>query len=257
MSVYIYSVPKAGTYFFAELLEQLGLENTGFHINKDSYLDSKAFSLEANARTPSRTEVKKFFVPVIRKMKKDQFAFGHFPIPLNPHVATEHMKFLCTYRHPRKTLVSEFIDFRHRRSDVPWLSKKETPDDAEAFCKYLQRHGVGPHLTIVRNMVLLHHVLEHKLGDPALRRKSLFVNFEDALKSPAEVSRIAEFLDLPLKPAAAKALHGDVLGAETKTKATNLSIDRDALWTKEAEEIYANSLFPKAVEIGRLEGLHF
>ena len=32
MSIYIYSLPKAGTYFFAAFLAELGFEDTGLHI---------------------------------------------------------------------------------------------------------------------------------------------------------------------------------------------------------------------------------
>jgi len=257
MSVYIYTLPKAGTYFFAELLSNLGLNDTGYHLSRFSYLDTKAYSLEQNAATPGVAKIRKFFVPVVRKMQDNDVFFGHFALPRNLHVAPTHMKYICSYRNPEKTLVSEFIDFRFRRTDVGWLSREKVPDDFEAFELFLERHGLGPHLSIFKKIVVYHGTINHPLEDPEEREKVYFANFETVLKEPDMVRQIAEFLGISLQEGAAEAIHQKTLLAETKTKAVDLEVDRDLLWTDRARAIYAASDFPRAVSIAQEQGLRF
>ena len=58
MKYYIYTIPKSGTYFLAELLERIGLFNTGWHIEIFDYLDTKIFDLNVNSKFPSETSKK-------------------------------------------------------------------------------------------------------------------------------------------------------------------------------------------------------
>lgn len=257
MSVYIYSLPKAGTYFFAQLLSNLGLNDTGYHISRFSYLDTKAHPLEQNAATPGVAKIKKFFVPVVRQMQDNDVAFGHFPLPLNPQVVPEHMKYICAYRNPEKTLVSEFIDFRFRRTDLSWLSQVRVPDNRQAFELYLERHGTVAHLSIFRKIVLYHLSVTHPLTSTTERDRVCFVNFETALREPDTVRQIAAFLGTPLPEGAAETIHQKTLSAETKTKAVDLEIDRDSLWTNRARALYAASDFPRALSMAQEQGLRF
>lgn len=244
MSVYIFSLPKAGTYFFSSLLEKLGFHDTGFHISGSSYLDTKAHSLSVNAKTPGRAKVEKFFVPVIRSLGEKDVAAGHFPLPLNFKIAGRNSRYLCAYRDPMRTLVSEFIDFRFRREDVAWISKTEIVDDRVAFCAYLLRHGVKAHLNIFRNIALLRMIEQSPLCPDELRNTMYFVNFDHALIDPKVTAGIAAFLGVVLSEDDARARLQSALDAETKTKATGIAVDRDALWTDEARKIYEASEFP-------------
>ena len=257
MSVYIYTLPKAGTYFFAKLLSNLGLNDTGYHLSRFSYLDTKAHSLEQNTATPGVAKIRKFFVPVVRKMQGNDVFFGHFAVPRNLHVAPVHMKYICSYRNPEKTLVSEFIDFRFRRTDVNWISRENVADDSEAFETFLEHHGLGPHLSILKNIVVYHSTVNHPLVDPEERARVYFANFETVLKEPDMVRQIAEFLGISLQEGEAETILQKTLLAETKTKAVDLEIDRDLLWTDRAREIYAASDFPRVVTMAQEQGLRF
>jgi hypothetical protein len=255
MSVYIYTLPKAGTYFLAKLLSNMGFNDTGYHISKFSYLDTKSYSIRENSATPGIAKVRKFFVPVVRQMEENDVAFGHFPLPLNFSVAPEHMKYLCAYRDPQKTLVSEFIDFRFRRTDLPWIMQSAIVDDRRAFELYLERHGTGAHLSIFKKIVLYHVLVNQSLTDPRERNRACFINFDVILKEPDTVRQIADFLSAPLTRSAARSVHRQTLSAETKTKAVNLTIDRDLLWTERARSLYAASDFPCTIAIAREQGL--
>jgi len=255
MSVYIYTLPKAGTYFIAELLSNLGLNNTGLHLAMHRFLDTKRFSLEQNVETPGITEVRKFFVPVVREMKQEDILFGHFALPRNPEVAPPHMQYICSYRSPKKTLVSEFIDFRFRRTDVPWVSREEIADDATAFALYLERHGTGSHLGIFKSIIVYHSTVNHPLENPVERERACFVHFDTLLEQPGSVRKIAAFLGKDISLQEAASVHRKTLGAETKTKAVTLEVDREALWNARAQEIFSKSEFPQAIAIAREQGL--
>lgn len=255
MSVYIFTMPKAGTYFLAELLEQIGLRNTGYHINKTSYLDTKKFSLQQNMETPAIALVDTFFASVVWGLAPDEVAFGHFPVPLNPGVVPDHMKYLCAYRHPQKTLVSEFIDFRFRRSDIPWLSRQEIPDDREAFVVYLEQHGLWGQLNVFKNLVYYHMIAHHSLLPENQKNRAYFVNFQTVLQDAGIVRDIAAFVGRPVSEQGAENIHAAALSAETKTKTVGLDIDRDALWSDQAHSLYDMSELAPLVEIARRQGM--
>lgn len=257
MAVYIYSMPKAGTYFLAKLLESLGFEDTGFHIDRLEYLDTRSQPPEVNTATPAKARVRRFFVPVVRELTERQVAFGHFALPLNPAVLGDDGRYVCAYRDPRATLVSEFLDFRFRRTGVAWALPAAVPDDKDAFVAYLKRHGVTGHLAIFREFVLLRAMLASPLASPHLVRACHFVNFDHLRGDAQAVVPLARFLHVALDLAQAERHLAQTLAAETKTKATGLSIDRNALWTDEAEAIYARSRFPQIRRMAENLGLAF
>jgi hypothetical protein len=250
-------MPKAGTYFFSTLLEKLGFEDTGYHLSRDNYLDTKAHPLEVNATHPDKARVQRFFVPVVRELPARAVLAGHFALPLNFNVLGLKGVYLCAYRDPRKTLISEFIDFRFRRKDIPWLSRPVIADDREAFAAYLRHHGILAHLGIFREFVLLRSVVVSPLAPPVLQKNTYFVNFDHLRSEPRTALGIAKFLHADLTDAEVLQRVKAALSAETKTKATAIDIDRDAFWTEEAEEIYARSKFPAVKEMAENLGLEF
>jgi hypothetical protein len=255
MSVYIYTLPKAGTYFLAELLDGLGLNNTGYHMTRDAYLDTKKFSIDENAKTPAKATVMEHFASVIGRLQSNDVVFGHFPLPLNISVVPDDMKIICSYRHPVKTLVSEFIDFRFRREDIDWLSKKTIPNDQDAFAHFMKEHGIMAHLPILRRIVFYKHLVNHPLTPPLHKSRALFVNFDHVLRDYRHTKHIAHFLGFDLSEDEAKELHKKTLSSETKTKAVDLKINRSALWNDDSRATYANSGFPQSIVMGRIEGL--
>ena len=250
LKIYIHTIPKAGTYLLAEYIENLGFHNTGYHISQNNYLDTKSFNHEENAVTPSITAKNKFFIAQLRSLRKRDVAFGHLPAPLVNWLFPD-MYFVCAYRNPRKTLVSEFVDFRFRRSDVRWLSKEKIAGDADAFATYLRNHG-AIHMSIFSQMLAAATLFQDPIFTRYEAQKAIFVNFDDFLAGPGEARRIAEFLGVDVTMA--EEARTRAISAETKTKATNLDIDRAAFWTEEAEAIYHDLQIPayiqKAVDTG-------
>ena len=247
MKIYIYTIPKAGTYFLADFIARLGFSNTGFHVSQKSFLDTAAFDLETNARFPSKTKQKQLFYRTLTRMSDGELAFGHFPVPLMSWMFPDFY-FVCAYRHPRRTLVSEFIDFRFRRADIAWISRDSIADDRQAFCAYLLRHGQA-HMTIFSQMLGVTMLLNEPLCRRFQHERMHLLNFDRFLQGPEGALALAEALgvDPALAPEALEATRA----AETKTKATDLKVDRTALWNDEAEDIYARLDAEAFVQRGR------
>lgn len=236
MKIYIYTIPKAGTYFLADFIARLGFNNTGWHVNRGSFLNTARFDVETNARFPSKAMEKQGFQKTLGLMNDGDIAFGHFPVPLMAWLFPE-FTFVCSYRHPRETLMSEFIDFRFRRADVPWVSREKVADDREAFALFLAKHGPN-HMAVFSQMLAVSLLRNEPLCRRFQPSQFHIVNFSSLLKDPGEATALAEALGRPAEAAAA-ALQA-TKEAETKTKATGLDIDRAALWSDAAEEFYAD-----------------
>ena len=256
MSVYIYTIPKSGTYFFAAMLELLGLENTGIHIMKEHYLDTKRFDLNVNSKYPSRTLVKQDYRKTIRSLSENQIAFGHYPLPMIPFSSQRHTKFLCAYRHPRETLVSEYIDFRFRRKDIPWISPEKIPNHKKAFIRFMRRHGVTHHYDSIKYFVYTAQYLHSPIGYRK-RRKTQFYNFDKTLIDPQESNKISKFIGKPIEINRAAAFLEALKSTETKTKVNDIKIDRQSLWTAKAEELYHERGFDRLITKARNVGLEF
>lgn len=230
MKLYIHTVPKAGTYLLAAFMENMGFDNTGYHVSQDNYLDTRKFSLDENAKTPSITNVQQYFVTLLRGLHDNQMAFGHLPVATLSWALPAY-RFICAYRHPKKTLLSEFIDFRFRRLDVDFVSRDLIKDDGEAFVRYLNEHG-PIHMTVFSGMLATATLFSNPVFIRYPANRAIFINFDDFLQSSGPAHAIAQHYGLDAQrvdDAWQKAL-----ATETKTNATSLKIDRDALWTAEA-----------------------
>ncbi|MAM62601.1 hypothetical protein [Maritimibacter sp. UBA3975] len=251
MKVYINTIPKAGTYFTAEFLAQLGFTDTGFHVGLNDVLRTKDFPLSVNIETPTATIENRPYAEVIRGLKDGEVAFGHFPVALRP-LRFPGLRFICTYRHPRKTLMSEFVDFRYRRRDVRWMSRDNFQDDDAAFVAFLRQKGPVQmdrwnELLGIRRLVLL------RVPGFSPRRYA-FCSFDDLLEGDASGEALARWLGRD--PARVPEALARARAAETKTKATGLEVDRKRLWSAEAERAYSAIGFERKMKAARRLGLN-
>lgn len=247
MKLYIYTIPKAGTYFLANLIGRMGYENTGYHINATDYLDTLNFDMNTNRELPHKTEKDVTFLPVLKSLKDRQLAFGHFPAAALPGILPCY-KFVCAYRHPKKTLMSEFIDFRFRRKDVDWITPTVIPDHKRAFETYLKRHGVVQE-KIFANMLAVSMSVNEPSCTPFAPKNYHFLNFDEMLAKPeSSLKSLAKFLEFEAEEL--MPLFEGVRNSETKTKATSISIDRESLWTREAVKLYEARSFDAIVDRG-------
>ncbi|NDY89915.1 hypothetical protein [Ideonella livida] len=255
--LYVFTLPKAGTYFLAELASRLGWYHSGIHLGEDHYLDTAAQSLAENAHNPSAVRRQQPFTRTLAELPAGALCVGHMP-PLyfnRPHQA--EVAVLACRRHPREALVSEFIDFRFRRDDelVRWIHPRTVPDHLAAFTLYLRQHG--PVMAdIVATWVAYHqlrqsswYVRTRPIGEYAA------VDFETLMGAdPLPALRtIARAFGQRLDDANLLDLHARAKAADNKTKAVGqrFPIPREALWTPQAEAAYQDLGMP---ELARLLG---
>lgn len=247
--VFLSTIPKAGTYLVAEFIAQLGYCNTGYHIAFDHYLDTKNFDYDTNSEAPSKTVKSANFAEVLEDLKPGDMAFGHLN-PLDfPNDLRGNFHFVCGYRAPRLTLISEFIDFRFRRKDVEWLSTATVSDDKDAFDIYLKNHG-QKHRSIWARFLAFHGFQQRQ--PPTIATSServMFYDFAAVLSpqtGPAQLQRLAAFLGTDLDSGETVRTHQRLLQTRTKTSSHDMTLDlpRAELWTPAADRLYGLMGFP-------------
>ena len=147
-SIYLYTVPKAGTYLLSNALEELGFKNSGFHISFNGYLDTLGHTAETNRFFPSRTVVKQPFIKTFKSCY-GMLSFGHLSPSFLPPGILKEFNIICSYRDPFEVLVSEFNDFRFIRRDVKFCSKETCANDITAFTIYLKTQ-----VTVIRDIMI-------------------------------------------------------------------------------------------------------
>ena len=243
--VYIYTIPKAGTYLMSAFVHALGWASSGWHVAQNKVLRTLELDERTNREEPSLAMAPTNYLNSFRTLPEAQHSFGHFNplfVPTTLLMDKEY-RVLALRRHPREVLVSEFIDFRHRRRDVAWVSVAAVPDHAEAFALYLRQHG-----PVIRNICTQFLLLDHVQALPDYRAlcggpRVMTLDFRafvgDA-NGPDAALAIARFLGDERGGAEIAALREQALAADNKTKATELALpyERQALWTSAAHEAY-------------------
>lgn len=253
MKIYVYSIPKSGTYFIADFLGRVGFTNTGYHVMANYFLDTHSVDLAVNASTPAAVMKSASFVQTLRLVPPRGVAFGHFPAPYLPDLIPRYT-FICAYRHPRKTLLSEFVDFRFRRTDIDWLASDAVISDQDAFCLYLERHGPS-HMRIFSEMLGVATLVQDELFVHMDPQRFHFVNFDHVLADSKAMTQLGRRLGVSADDA--RRAYAETLSAETKTKATNIGIDRNALWSPAAERAYRDLGAEAYVKRGKALGWAF
>jgi hypothetical protein len=244
--VYIYTVPKAGTYLASAFVHRLGWSSSGWHIEQERLLQTLDVDAHDNRVFPSKASVDMPFMTSLRSLRPGQHAFGHFCPLFVPFTTLQNFDFriLCFHRHPRETLVSEFIDFRCRRRDVEWLGEAAVADFREAFVLYLNRHGPIVQKVFTELLLFMKTSRSPEYAGLAGGDRVLLVGFRRFLSpdtGPRVALRIARFLGHDGRAAEVADWRTEALAADNKTKATDLALPcpRDALWTPAAETAYA------------------
>jgi hypothetical protein len=244
--VYIYTIPKSGTYLMSGFLRELGLRSSGMHIALNHTLETHAVDSATNLRSPSKAMVQKLYIDAFRSVPPRQHAFGHLsPLYLPAGIINRRgYQFIAVKRHPREVLESEFVDFRHRRLDVDWVSESSIPDPQQAFETYLSRHGA-----VIRDICIEFMLLEQIAHSPMYqhlmggRNRHLFVDFSrfiDRGAGPRVAAGIATFLLDHTDTVDVRLAWQKALEADNKTKATMMKLpyERASLWTTAAEAHY-------------------
>ncbi len=242
---YIFTIPKAGTYLMDAFLTCLGSSPTGWHVSMNHYLDTLQFDAQTNKAEPSKTNVKRPYLASFKQVPAGGHAFGHFNPLFVPPAALNALNYrvIAVRRHPREVLVSEFIDFRHRRTDVRFVSEATIADPVAAFETYLREHG-----PVIRNICANYVLLQDTSKNIFYRQimgheRSLFLDFRqfiDAKRGGETAQRIAQFLHLDLTPEQVLERWHEALDADNKTKSDDVQLGygRESLWSDKANALY-------------------
>lgn len=253
--LYIFTLPKAGTYFLAQLLSRMGWYDSGIHLAEDHYLDTHRQDLQSARCRPLDVMRTQSYDLTLRALPYGALCFGH----MNPmYFARPHLSevaVLACRRHPREALVAEFIDFRFRRDEdwVRWVHPSRIPDDRLAFAEYLRQHG-----RVIADIVatyIAYRQLRQTDFYTGTREMGEYVDlrFEDLMgPAPLPAMRsIAQTFGQRLDDATLIDILTGARGAENKTKSVgeSIAVDRAALWTPQAEAAYQTHGFPRLAEL--------
>jgi hypothetical protein len=218
----------------ATALEMIGIRNTGWHLNVESYQDTNAYTHDRNKTHPSTTEKKQMYIKTLSLLPDQSLCFGHLSPIFFPPIIQKEIKVIAVWRDLKEVLVSEFIDFRFRRKDVGWASKEMIPSDYEAFHIYMLNYS--PTIRDIANIFLSTRALfNNKHFNCACGDERYFeLNFSVFLSDTGleELKRIATFVQSPLSDYSLKKTYRQALEAENKTKSNGvkLNFQRNELW---------------------------
>jgi len=236
-ALYVYTLPKAGTYLLSSVLEELGVENSGFHISFTSYLDTLAFPSEVSRSAPSSTRINGQYIKTF-KQSAGKIAFGHLSPSFLPPGVLKRTSVIAAYRDPMEVLVSEFNDFRFIRNDVAFCSREIEPDDPAAFTLYLERQAI-----VIRDiMVEMCRYLDsfaNTLYRPKYADHIPIVIDYNRLKDPDYLS-LMDCLFRHLLPSSQKTFTlalETTFSKPTKTKSSGYSFDLQSLWSTYNQEL--------------------
>jgi len=207
--VIVVSIPKAGTYLVAQLLQQMGVVNSSLHIRYDDQkigiYDFRNAPLKMSASEKNQCFLEMPLTEALSMIRIGEFGVGHLPpVPEVKKQLYPNFKIIFMVRDLRDCLIShmryminigEITEEKHS-----WIT---IDNDKEKFRQYLLNYAdlVGP----LVNMRLM-ACWEYDLRNPCQGMEILKLRFEDLtgkdkLAARTAVRGLAEFLQLSLSDA--------------------------------------------------------
>jgi hypothetical protein len=135
------SVPKSGTYFLSEILEQLGITKTHFHISRNEFSDYRGGTLGEYRSYPEKFRREAAYEVPLRSLAQSHHAVGHLPCESDVRDTCRKLgiKVLFLYRDLRDCLIS-YMRFlastgRDASATSDWMKAPEGPDRLRSFLR--------------------------------------------------------------------------------------------------------------------------
>jgi len=229
--VVVLSIPKAGTYLLARLLQMVGYEDTEVHLSSKFFADYRWKTLEQKREYSLRVFVNMEASDVTKMIRTGQFVVGHLPCNAEMKETFSRLKKIFAYRDLRDAIVSH-MRFCARKN-IPGLeSWSALPDGPEKLLKFINTtHGreffdmVGPMVGWLSESNVLPVSFEKLYDDGSIET------------TYGEIGKILEYLEIPDHIIPKKELIQKVFGTETVTfsgKRTN----REVFWSDKVEQLF-------------------
>ncbi|MDD9897779.1 MAG: sulfotransferase domain-containing protein [Candidatus Melainabacteria bacterium] len=224
------TIPKAGTYFLAEILSEIGAKNRHLHVAKNHAENLLRFGEEVNKFTPSKAKLPLKLDQALYTVQAGEFVFGHIAKPLLNDFALENFKIIYSYRDHKEAMQAEFYWFREIRRDMQEEFTRHSDLSAQDhFIKYLEIFGP--------TRVRLFKFLDMWKDEDGVTQIDFNQFRSDKAYAQKKIIEIGNDIGIPVDEARAAEILETCLNKDTKTKVKrNKSI---SLWNDEAEKIYA------------------
>jgi Sulfotransferase domain len=230
--VMIVSVPKSGTYLFAEILSALGVQSVDIHVGTDGFQDLRDCSKErAVARSADlvRAMSCEHVLPLILP---GQFLVSHFPCLPRVIAQLDRFKTIFTYRSLRDVLVSvmRWVARKAQAGDIidGWERLPDCPDKMQFFMERYGASYLGTFATM-RDWIVQPGVL-------SISFEEIQGDFGPAVQASA-VERMLDFMGLRVPSDQIGRVLAQCLGKETLTFSGKRSNHRD-VWSDKVEDLF-------------------
>ena len=229
--VFVCTIPKSGTYMYAELLTKMGLIPTNLHISTWGCSDLR-FASKKMARTAPEELLRSSPIDLLLdSIQQGQFAVGHLPYNEFCAKLLGRFKIVFTYRDLRDTLIS-FMRYMAKnglgtaRSDG-WGN---WPEGAAKFERYLELHGEEFFKMILpmKGWLELPNVF-------ALEYEQVMGDYGETVQTKC-IHQLISFLGIKYQDDSQQLLR-DVLNCDTLTYSGSRS-KREKYWSKKAEAFF-------------------
>lgn len=227
------TIPKAGTYFFAEVLAEIGATNRHLHVARNHAENLLLCDEEVNRLTPSKAKIPLELSQALYTVQGGEFVFGHIAKPLLDQFFLDRFNIIYAHRDKKAAMQAEFYWFREVREDMLYkFAQYNDLSPEKHFIKYLEMFG--------NSRIRLFKFLDLWLED----NNVISIDFDkfraDHDYAAESIFALAEHVGMPVSHDRAKEILESCLNKPTKTKVKR---DRSVnLWTDEAEELYQKLL---------------
>ena len=226
-------MPKAGTYFLAEVLAEIGAKNRHLHVAKNHAENLLLHDDEVNRYTPKKAKLPLKLNQALYTVQGGEFVFGHIAKPLLESHFLDRFKIIYAHRDHMQAMEAEFYWFREIRKDMEEeFNKYKHLSLQEHFIKYLKIFGP--------TRVRLFKFLDFWQEDDNVLKLDFNKFRADHDYAVERIKAIAAHIEIDITDARAQEVLDTCFNKDTKTKTKR---DKSIkLWTPEALKIYDSLL---------------
>ncbi len=229
--VVVCSIPKAGTYFVAGLLHQLGCEPTDLHLASEHLTDYRGLSREVARSTDYLNHIVALPLPkALALIRPGQFAVGHLECTEEIRRLLQPFKKIFVFRDLRDALVS-YMRFLAdtQRGGARTLELKDLPDGPSKMLRFLES---SEHVFVDATRSILDW--RHTAEVFPIRFETLYGDQGPAAQEQL-VIELHQFLELQNEVGPPRQILDEVIGSPTMTWSGARS-NRMLYWDDHVEE---------------------